>query len=119
MKKALERHKRLRNSILLLSWGMVVTGWFIQMPYVVGSGLLVVNGYAAYLTAWDKQAAKRGAMRIPESSLLGLAAWGGALGVLAGMLSFRHKTRHAAFLLGVPLLGFLQVVLAAWLLHTY
>ncbi len=45
----------------------------------------------------DKSKAKRGAWRIPEKVLLGLSFFGGAVGGTAGMLVFRHKTRHWYF----------------------
>ena len=42
--------------------------------------------------------------RVPENTLLAGSFFGGGLGVLAGMLLFRHKTRKWKFRLGVPLL---------------
>lgn len=46
----------------------------------------------------DKGAAKRGARRIPERVLLGLAWCGGAAGAMLGMFVFRHKTKKPLFL---------------------
>ena len=65
--------------------------------------LFVINVIAFGLYAIDKQRAHYGLWRIPEAVLLGLAVIGGAYGAGAGMLLFRHKTRHTAFLLTVPL----------------
>ena len=45
----------------------------------------------------DKRRAKRRKWRIPESLLLGLGVFGGAVGALIGMNLFRHKTRHLYF----------------------
>ena len=50
----------------------------------------------------DKLLAKENAWRIPERTLLMLAAIGGSIGVLLAMYTVRHKTRHAKFFLGVP-----------------
>ena len=50
----------------------------------------------------DKLYAKKNAWRIPERTLLMLAASGGSIGVLFAMHAVRHKTRHAKFYLGVP-----------------
>ena len=63
----------------------------------------------------DKFKAKRGMWRIPEKVLLLLSFFGGAVGALAGMLVFRHKTRHWYFwFLGI--VGLLwQAALAAGL----
>ncbi len=117
MRKTIKRHKRTWSIILLAGWVLAAAGWFGQIYAAVAGGLLLINAYALYLTAWDKRAAKKGAVRIPESSLLGLAALGGSLGVLAGMLAFRHKTRHLSFLAGVPFFGLLQMALALWIYY--
>ena len=62
-----------------------------------------------------KQKARRGRWRIPERTLLLLAALGGSVGSLLGMYLFHHKTKHLKFTLGVPLILILQLLLA-WLL---
>ena len=77
------------------------------------SYLLLVNA-AAFLTfGEDKRRAKRREWRIPESTLMGLAAAGGSLGALAGMRFFHHKTRHRKFTAGVPALLIAQIALLA------
>ena len=62
--------------------------------------------------AYDKHRAGVKAWRIPERTLLLLALFG-PFGALAGMLIFRHKTRHTKFLL-VPLFAIVQVTLALY-----
>lgn len=52
----------------------------------------------------DKLRAKRRKWRIPEATLLLLAALGGALGGCLGMALFHHKTRHPRFQWSFPLL---------------
>jgi uncharacterized membrane protein YsdA (DUF1294 family) len=64
----------------------------------------------------DKCKAMKNAWRIPEATLLGLAAIGGSLGALIGMQLFRHKTRHPKFYLGVPLLLILHIALLLWMI---
>lgn len=59
----------------------------------------------------DKRRARRGRRRIPEATLLWTAALGGSAGELAGMLLFRHKTRHPRFRYGLPALLVLQAAL--------
>jgi len=59
----------------------------------------------------DKRKAKKKAWRIPEATLMGIAALGGSLGCLLGMYTFRHKTKHLKFTLGVPALLLLQILL--------
>jgi uncharacterized membrane protein YsdA (DUF1294 family) len=63
---------------------------------------------------WDKRAAKRHAWRIPEATLLWLAAIGGGVGALVGMLLWHHKTRKSRFAFGVPLLLIVQAGALWW-----
>lgn len=65
----------------------------------------------------DKFRAKRNRYarnRIPESHLLGLAAVGGSVGALLGMICWHHKTRHHSFYLGVPIILIAQIAVAVW-----
>ena len=73
--------------------------------------LVLVNALAFLLMLIDKQKARRGAWRIPEATLLGVAAIGGSIGGILGMRLFRHKTRHLKFSLGLPLILAAQIVL--------
>ena len=57
----------------------------------------------------DKLKARAEKWRIPERTLFLLAAMGGALGGMLGMLAFRHKTKHKSFVIGMPLLLLLNI----------
>lgn len=59
---------------------------------------------AAVITLHDKIAAVRGKRRIPERILFLTAALGGGAGMLLTMLVIRHKTKKAAFMIGLPLI---------------
>lgn len=72
--------------------------------------LILINAAAFLSMLIDKQKAKKKRWRIPEATLLGLAAIGGSVGALAGMYTFRHKTKHLKFTLGVPAILALQAV---------
>lgn len=74
--------------------------------------LLVINALGYLLMLIDKQKARRGKWRIPEATLMGVAAVGGSVGSLLGMYTFRHKTRHPKFTLGIPALLILQLILS-------
>lgn len=64
---------------------------------LVGFGLVVVN-LLTIVQYWDdKQRAIAGEKRIPESSLLFLAAIGGSPAALLARRWFRHKTRKEPF----------------------
>ena len=77
--------------------------------------LAVMSLILFILMGVDKAKAKRGAWRIKERTLILLAAIGGAIGGCIGMLVFRHKTKHAAFVISFPLFAALHLV-ALWLL---
>ena len=76
--------------------------------------LLAADVLALLLMFSDKRRAKRGDRRIPEAALFLAALLGGALGGTVGMFLFRHKTRHAAFRVGFPLIALVQAALCIW-----
>ena len=73
----------------------------LPLPFLVYSLLINVTAFAAY--GIDKRQAKRGGRRISEATLLLLPLFGGAMGAVMGMTTFRHKTKHKKFLILVPL----------------
>lgn len=72
--------------------------------------LLIVNAAGFLLMLVDKYKAKKKLWRIPEASLMGVAAAGGSIGSLIGMYTVRHKTKHPKFTIGIPLILALQIV---------
>lgn len=74
--------------------------------------LLGINLLTFFVYGIDKWKAKRDKWRIPEATLLMLAALGGSVGALLGMTVFRHKTKHKKFLIGVPLILLAQLAVA-------
>jgi len=74
--------------------------------------LLIVNAAAFTLMLADKINAKKNAWRIPEKVLFFAAIIGGSIGSLLGMYLFRHKTKHFAFIFGLPLILAIQVLAA-------
>ena len=77
--------------------------------------LIIMNALGFLLMLIDKQKARRGQWRIPEATLMGVAALGGSVGSLIGMYTVRHKTRHLKFTLGIPAILLAQTALAIWL----
>lgn len=73
--------------------------------------LLIINAAGFLLMRADKRRAKKERWRIPESTLLSVAAAGGSVGALIGMYTFRHKTKHPRFTVGIPLILALQIIL--------
>lgn len=80
--------------------------------------LLIINAAGFLLMLVDKFKAKKNLWRIPEATLMGVAAIGGSIGSLAGMYTFRHKTKHPKFTVGIPVILVLQIA-AAIVLYVY
>ena len=78
--------------------------------------LLLINALGFLLMLVDKFKAKKNLWRIPEATLMTVAALGGSIGSLLGMYLFRHKTKHPKFTLGIPAILALQVVIALWII---
>lgn len=71
--------------------------------------LCIINALDFLLMLIDKQKAKKNRWRIPEAVLIGICAIGGSVGGLLGMCLLRHKTQHAKFYIGIPLILILQL----------
>lgn len=90
------------------------------MDYLLTSVLVyifIINliAFAAY--GIDKAKARNGTRRIPEKTLIGLAAFGGAIGALIGMLAFRHKTRKIKFTITIPVFTALWTAVTLFLIY--
>ena len=86
--------------------GHIILGYFLLLNLVA----FVVYGI-------DKYKARKGKWRIPESTLLTLAMFGGSIGAWLAMKAFHHKTMHKKFYIGVPMIIVLQMIFAAWLIR--
>ena len=88
---------------------VVATDFSVVVAYVLGLGLITFLTYG-----YDKLQAIRGGRRVPERALLVLTLIGGALGGWAGMLIWRHKTKHARFWIA-QVLGTVAIAIVLWL----
>ncbi len=86
------------------------------LAQLLGCYLFLINALGLALMLQDKNLAKRHRRRIPEATLMTVAALGGSVGSLLGMYLARHKTRHPKFYLGIPFLLLLQIAAAVWLI---
>ncbi len=77
--------------------------------------LLIINAAGFLLMHADKEKAKAKKWRIPEATLIWIAAVGGSIGSLAGMYTFHHKTKHPKFYIGIPLILLIQAALFVFL----
>ncbi|MCR5388416.1 MAG: DUF1294 domain-containing protein [Lachnospiraceae bacterium] len=86
---------------------------------IIAGYLLAINIITFIVYGIDKQKAKYGKWRIPEVTLIGLALIGGSIGALTGMRAFHHKTRKAAFFVGIPVILALQIVVGVLFLGRF
>ena len=63
--------------------------------YLIYLAVMSVIAFILYFA--DKKKAQNGKWRIKEATLLGIGFFGGAVGALATMKIFRHKTKHWYF----------------------
>ncbi|MBQ9143171.1 MAG: DUF1294 domain-containing protein [Lachnospiraceae bacterium] len=81
---------------------------------------LVIMNIAGFATMGvDKARARKGAWRIPEATLFLVAILGGSIGSIFGMQHFRHKTKHWYFAVGMPVIFFLQLALAIFIITKF
>lgn len=89
-----------------MNWGFIAAVMFTAW-----------NIYVFALYGLDKAAAKHGKRRISEKALILSAVFMGAVGALAGMYKFHHKTNHTRFKIGVPLLLILNAIIAVIIIY--
>ena len=80
---------------------------------------LISINVIGFLIMWiDKRKAIKGSWRIPEKTLFIITAIGGGIGTIAGMYTFRHKTKKLNFIIGLPLITILEIILVIYYLIT-
>lgn len=90
----------------------------IPLKYVI-IYLLAINLIGFLAMFIDKQKAKKGAWRIPEKSLFILTLIGGGVGTIAGMYTFRHKTKKLYFTIGFPVILITEIALVIyWIVNS-
>ena len=89
----------------------------ILIIYIIILGFMSILAFFTY--GIDKNKAKNGggANRIKESTLLGLAAFGGAVGSFIGRIIFRHKTDKLYFSLTIYFSLLIEAITLAILVY--
>ena len=72
--------------------------------------LIILNTMGFMTMHIDKRKAIKHEFRIPEKRIFTICILGGSLGVLTGMYTFRHKTKHTRLVIGVPILLILNLI---------
>jgi len=87
-----------------------------RLPPVIIGIYGVVSIVTSLLYRLDKSAARRGAWRIQESSLLFIGLVGGWPGAVVAQRILRHKTRKQSFQLAFWVTAVLNSIVLGWLL---
>ncbi len=79
--------------------------------------LIIMSIVAIAVTIYDKVIAGSGKRRVPENTLLIIAALGGSVAMYVTMQIIRHKTQHKKFMIGIPVIMVIQAILLALYLY--
>ncbi len=79
-----------------------------QILYVY---ILLISLIGFILMGIDKYKAKKERWRIKELTLMIIAFLGGSIGILIGMVIFKHKINKKKFYIGVPLLYIFNIIM--------
>ncbi|GLO66811.1 MULTISPECIES: DUF1294 domain-containing protein [Oceanobacillus] len=85
-------------------WGSIL--YYLVAANIIGFVMMYI----------DKKKAVRRHYRIPERTFWLLGIIGGSVGIYIGMQSFRHKTKHRSFTIGMPVLIVINVISFSWIL---
>jgi uncharacterized membrane protein YsdA (DUF1294 family) len=77
--------------------------------------IAVMNLAGFFIMGMDKKRARNNHFRVSEKTLWNIAFLGGATGATAGMKHYRHKTKHAQFKYGLPLLAIIEIGIFTYL----
>lgn len=87
---------------------LIIAGYFLALSLV-----------AFFMMLIDKKQAQRRGQRIPEKNLWSAAIFGGGIGAYAGMMTFRHKTKHTNFRVGFLMLAVIDAAILIWSYQTF
>lgn len=82
----------------------------MDIQFMIIGYVLAINLFSFILMGIDKRRAKKQSWRIPEKTLWLTAVCGGSIGSITGMRTFRHKTKHKMFTVGMPIIFLLQII---------
>lgn len=75
--------------------------------------IAVISLISIIVCIYDKIVSKKNRveLRVPEKTLLSLSFIGGAVAMYLTMQMIRHKTKHAKFMIGIPIIMILHAAL--------
>lgn len=89
-------------------YGFIFT-WQFACMYLIA--INIIGFFAMWI---DKVKAKRGSWRTPEKTLFTITLLGGGFGTIAGMYTFRHKTKKLYFTIGFPVILITEIFLVIY-----
>ncbi|GKU81527.1 DUF1294 domain-containing protein [Niallia sp. NCCP-28] len=88
------------------------------MIYMLLIYCIFINIMGFFAMKIDKTKAIKQQYRISEKTLWTIAFLFGASGLAIGMNRFRHKTKHANFKLGLPVLSIIEIGIVLYIVCT-
>jgi len=82
---------------------------------LVRNYLFLTNAGSLAMMGFDKLSAKAGSERVPEMWFFLISLAGGFVGVVVGMLAFRHKTRKTSFQIKIATAAVLSALILVFL----
>ena len=98
---------------------IVPSFWQQNGLYILLIYLAAINLVTFFLYGIDKYKAQKSKWRVKESTLLWLSVFGGCIGAWLGMKAWHHKTLHAKFKYGIPLILLAQIAGVIFILYKY
>ena len=81
--------------------------------------LFFINLFAFIIMYIDKHRAINKKWRISEKNLFLISTLGGSIGIIAGMYTFRHKTKHKKFTIGIPIIFIIEFISISYIIYNY
>ena len=72
--------------------------------------LIIINIIGFFVMGIDKKRAKMMEWRIPEKTIFLITLFGGGIGTITGMYTFRHKTKKKYFTIGLPSILIVEII---------
>ena len=78
--------------------------------------LIIINIIGFLIMGIDKYKAQKMKWRIAEKTFFLITLFGGGIGTIAGMYTFRHKTKKKYFTIGLPMLMIIEIICILYLI---
>lgn len=79
-------------------------------------GYFIIINFIGFISMFiDKRKAIKHQWRIKEATLFLFAFLGGGIGSTLGMHTFRHKTKHWYFVIGMPLIAIIETIILLYI----